>query len=92
MAAAHLSTVWNDPALDLAIVNTNHILANTDLVPAEDALIREQAAGNPYSNGLTVRNEDADHPALLTLLQHMQSERVRAFILREYSGNIVPVF
>jgi D-methionine transport system substrate-binding protein len=92
MTAVNLSVLWDDPSLDLAIVNTNHILANTNLSPAEDSLIREQAVGNPYSNGLAVRIEDRDSPYLRTLLRHMQSERVRQFILREYDGNIVPVF
>jgi D-methionine transport system substrate-binding protein len=92
MTAVNLSRLWDDPSLDLAIVNTNHILANTNLSPAEDSLIREQAAGNPYSNGLTVRVADIDNPAILTLLRHMQSERVRQFIYREYGGNILPVF
>jgi len=38
-----------------------------------------------------VRPEDADNPVMHTLLRHMQSDRVRQFILNNYTG-VVPVF
>jgi len=43
-------------------------------------------------NGLTVRVIGKDHPAVQILLQHLQSERVRGFICRQYDEAVVPVF
>ena len=89
--AAFLPQALNDPQIDMAIINTNHVLAGTNLNPMRDSLIIE-TPDSPYGNGLTVRTEDADHPAFQILLRHLQSERVRAFIFREYDGAVLPVF
>jgi len=90
--AALLPTLGlGDPTVDVAIINTNHVLAGTDLNPMRDSLIIE-TPDSPYGNGLTVRAVDKEHPAVLLLLQHLQSERVRAFIYYEYDGAVVPVF
>ena len=89
--AAVLPRVLDDPAVDMAIINTNHVLAGTDLNPVRDSLIIETPY-SPFANGLTVRNADADHPAFQILLQYLQSDRVREFIQREYDGAVVPVF
>jgi len=76
---------------DMSIVNTNHILFGAPSIdPIRDSLIME-STDSPYANVLVVRPEDAQNPAILTLLQHLQSERVRQFIYDNYSG-VVPVF
>jgi len=90
ITASLLPRVMLDREADLSIINTNHVLAATDLDPVRDSLIMEPVE-SPYANVLVVRPEDADNPAILTLLRHLQSERVRAFILENYSG-VVPVF
>lgn len=92
MDAALLPRVLDDPTVDMAIINTNHVLAGTNLSPMHDSLIRESTVNNPYANGLTVRDADKDHPAVLLLLRHLQSERVRQFIYRMYDGAVLPVF
>jgi len=89
--AAILPRVLEDPTIDMAIINTNHVLAGTDLNPTRDSLIME-SSDSPFANGLAVRTVDKDHPALQLLLQHLQSERVRQFIYRQYDGAVVPVF
>lgn len=92
IAPALLPRVLLAREADLSIVNTNHILAGAPQInPEEDSLIMEQIYGSPYANMLVVRPEDADNPVLLTLLRHLQSERVRQFILDNYTG-VVPVF
>jgi len=89
--AAILPRVLEDPTIDMAIINTNHVLAGTDLNPMRDSLIIE-SPDSPFANGLAVRAADKDHPALQTLLSHLQSERVRQFIYRQYDGAVLPVF
>jgi len=91
MDAAMLPRVMLDEQADLSIINTNHVLAGTQLSPMEDSLIMEGYEGSPYANMLVVRPEDANNPALLTLLRHMQSDIVREYILENFSG-VVPVF
>ena len=91
--AALLPRILED--VDMAIINTNHVLANYDLLgkhPMHDSVIRETAYNNPYANGLTVRAEDMDHPALQVLMRHLQSQRVYDFILRYFDGAVLPVF
>ena len=90
--AALLPAMLNDPGVDMAIINTNHVIAATDLSPMRDSLIIEEIMGNPFANGLTILREDRDHPVFATLLRHLQSQRVYDFIWREYDGAVVPVF
>ena len=89
--AAMLPRILMDGETELAVVNTNHILAGTNLNPLRDSLIIEDPEGNPFANVLVVRPEDAQNEAVLTLFRHLQSDRVRQFILENYDG-VVPVF
>ena len=92
IAPALLPRVLLGREADLSIINTNHVLAGAPQInPEEDSLIMEQIYGSPYANMLVVRPEDADNPVMHTLLRHMQSDRVRQFILNNYTG-VVPVF
>jgi len=91
--AALLPHILTD--VDMAVINTNHVLNNYNILgmhPMHDSVIRETAHDNPYANGLTVRVEDRDHPALAVLMQHLQSQRVYDFIWRYFDGAVVPVF
>ena len=88
--ASLLPRVMLDREADLSIINTNHVLAGTNLNPVEDSLIME-STDSPYANTLVVRPEYADNEAILTLMRHLNSDRVREFILRNYDG-VVPVF
>jgi len=90
MDAALLPPIMGD--VDLAIVNTNHILNATNLDPMRDSLIRESAYSNPYANGLTVRVGDRGHLAVELLMYYLNSDKVRDFIWQRYDGAIVPVF
>lgn len=80
------------PDVDLAVINGNYAL-EAGLNPAEDALVLEAGAENPYANVLVVRSEDADAEALVTLDELLHSEEVRAFIEERWpSGEIIPAF
>jgi len=90
--AAMLPRVLMASETDVSIVNTNHLIAaDTGLCPVNDSLVREPTFGNPYANVLVVREENADSPVIAALLRHLQSEAVRAFIYRNYTG-VEPVF
>ncbi|MCL2217478.1 MAG: MetQ/NlpA family ABC transporter substrate-binding protein [Defluviitaleaceae bacterium] len=91
--AALLPAMLDDPAIDMAIINTNHVLAavHLNLNPVRDSLIME-TSDTPFANGLAVRVEDADHHVFATILRHLQSQRVYDFIWRQYDGAVVPVF
>ena len=92
IAPALLPRVMLDEQGDLFIINTNHVLNGTDLNPVEDSLIMELPDPNsPYANMLVVQPINAENEAILTLMRHLNSDRVRAFILRTYDG-VVPVF
>jgi len=91
LTASLLPRVMLDHEADISIINTNHVLHGApEICPESDALIRE-TTDTPYANILVVRPEYADHPAILAIMRHLQSERVREFILENYNG-IVPVF
>ena len=89
--AAILPRILEDPTIDMAIINTNHVLDGTNLNPVRDSLMIE-SPDSPFANGLTVRVADKDHPAFQVLLRHLQSERVRQFIYEQYDGAVLPVF
>jgi len=89
--AGFLPRALDDPSIDMAIINTNHVLAGTDLDPVRDSLIME-TPDSPFANLVAVRAEDADNPATLALLRHLQSERVRQFIYSQYNNAVLPVF
>jgi len=91
IGAALLPNKMLNNEADLSIINTNHVLFGAPGIdPVRDSLIME-TTDTPYANMLVVRPEDADNPVMLKLLEHLQSERVREFILENYSG-VVPVF
>ena len=90
MEASLLPSVFTDPNIQLAIINTNHVLSSGIANPLTDSLIIE-STDSPFANGLVVRIEDRDNPVFQTILQHLQSPAVRDFIIRNYEG-VVPVF
>ncbi|MCL2365289.1 MAG: MetQ/NlpA family ABC transporter substrate-binding protein [Defluviitaleaceae bacterium] len=91
LAAEFLPQVLMNREADLSVINTNHLIAGTNLCPVEDSLIRESLVGNPYANVLVVRPEYANNPYIQTIFEYLTSEAVRAFIHRTYTG-IEPVF
>ncbi|MCC2319690.1 MetQ/NlpA family ABC transporter substrate-binding protein [Cellulomonas xiejunii] len=78
--------------VDAAVINGNYAL-EAGLNPAEDAILLEDGADNPYANLVAFRTEDADSEALATLDQLLHSDEVRAFIEERWpSGEIIPAF
>ena len=75
---------------DLSIINTNFAL-QAGLNPSTDAIARE-SSDSPYANVLAVRPENANDLAVEILARWLTSDKVREFILEQYSGNVVPAF
>ncbi len=86
--AAQLPRTLDD--VDGAIINTNYAL-EAGLNPSSDALIIE-GSESPYSNIITVTSENKDNELIGKLVEALQSEEVKEFILEKYEGAIVPTF
>lgn len=78
------------PEVDLAVINTNYALP-AGLVPNRDALFIE-GAESPYANVLAVRTADQNKPALQKLAKALNSPEIKAYLLENFSGDIVPAF
>ncbi|MCK7484852.1 MAG: MetQ/NlpA family ABC transporter substrate-binding protein [Bacillus subtilis] len=76
----------------LAIINGNYAIG----AGVTDRLIVSESpsslAASTYANILVVRAGTETTPAILALIEALQSEAVRAFILAEYPGAVYPVF
>lgn len=80
----------SDGETDLGVVNGN-VALQSGLDPDEDTLALERAQDNPYANVLTVLQENADNPRIVTLAQYLESSEVAAWISSEYGSGVLPV-
>lgn len=76
--------------VDAAAINTNYAI-EANLSPLKDALALE-SKNSPYANVIAIRIEDGNRPDLQALKQAMTSEKMKQFILKEYSGAVLPAF
>lgn len=74
---------------DLDFINTNYAI-DAGLNPTDDSLILE-SKDSPYANLVVVRKEDADKPAIKTLVDVLQSKEIQQFIVDKWHGQILPV-
>ena len=86
--AAQLPRTLDD--VDISVINTNFAM-NANLNPVNDALFMEDKT-SPYVNIVAVRDGDENRPEIKTLMQILQSEKVKNFINEKYKGAIVPAF
>lgn len=77
--------------VDAAVINGNYAI-DADLSPAEDALVLEEAEGNPNANLLVVRTGDEDDERIQQLEELLHSDEVRQFITDTYAGAVIPAF
>lgn len=72
---------------DLILINSNFILdANLKI---SDALILEEAKDNPYANILATIEEYKDKEKIKVLVEVLNSEEVKNFIIENWNGDIV---
>jgi D-methionine transport system substrate-binding protein len=76
--------------VDAAVINGNYAI-ESDLKPAEDALVLESAKDNPYGNFLAVKEGNEDDPRVRKLAKLLTSAEVRNFIEDKYQGSVLPV-
>ena len=76
--------------VDAAAINTNYAL-EANLSPEKDALVLE-SKDSPYANIIAIHTGDETRPDIQALKTAMTSEKMRAFILEKYKGEILPAF
>ncbi|GGK81249.1 MetQ/NlpA family ABC transporter substrate-binding protein [Streptomyces flaveus] len=76
--------------VDAAVINGNYAI-ESDLKPAEDALVLESAKDNPYGNFLAVKEGNEDDPRVRKLAKLLTSAEARKFIEDKYQGSVLPV-
>lgn len=77
--------------VDAAVVNGNYAI-ETDLKPAEDALVLEAAKDNPNNNLLAVKEGQEDDPRVKKLAELLTSPEVKKFIEDKYAGSVLASF
>lgn len=96
--ARKLKFVETDPAqlvrslddLDVAVINGNYAL-EANLSPSKDAILVEEATGNPYANFLTVAKKDENNAALKKLDELLHSPEVKAYIEKTWAdASVLP--
>jgi D-methionine transport system substrate-binding protein len=88
LEAAQLPRVLRD--VDAALINGNYAL-ESGLNPVTDSMLLE-GAESPYANIITVIGGNESSEKIKVLLETLQSEKVKNFILEKYNGGVVPAF
>ncbi|MFE9684747.1 MetQ/NlpA family ABC transporter substrate-binding protein [Streptomyces sp. NPDC006285] len=77
--------------VDAAVINGNYAI-ESDLKPADDALVLESADNNPYGNFLAVKEGNEDDPRVKKLAKLLTSPEVKKFIEDKYAGSVIASF
>lgn len=75
--------------VDFVVINTNVALASNI---SKDLVIYVEDKESPYSNVVSVLKGNENDPKIQKLMEYLQSEKVKNFILEKYDGEIVPSF
>ncbi|MDI9885652.1 MetQ/NlpA family ABC transporter substrate-binding protein [Streptomyces sp. HNM0645] len=89
LEAATVPRALND--VDAAVINGNYAI-EADLKPSEDALVLEEAEGNPYANFLAVKKGNEKDARVAKLAKLLNSPEVMRHIEDTYTGSVVPAF
>ncbi|SDZ64089.1 D-methionine transport system substrate-binding protein [Evansella caseinilytica] len=88
--AALLPIAYENGEGDAVLINSNYAL-DAGLNPLEDAIALESGdQDNPYVNVIAVNAGDETDDRIVTLVNVLQSEEVKQFILDKYNGAVVP--
>lgn len=88
LEAAQLPRVLRD--VDGALINGNYAL-ESGLNPVKDSILLE-GADSPYANIVTVLSKNIESEKTKILIEALQSDKVKDFIVERYSGGVVPAF
>lgn len=92
LEAAAIPRAMDD--VDAAVINGNYAI-EAKFNPAKDALVVEDKnseAAKPYANILVVKEGNEKQEKIQALYKALTSPEVKAFIEKEYSGAVIPVF
>lgn len=84
-----LPQIYNEDEGDLIVINSNFAIDN-DLNPLEDAIAIESGENNPYVNVVAVRSGDEDKEEIKALLEVLNSQEIKDFLLENYEGAVIP--
>ena len=80
--------------VDLSVINSNFAMEG-GMNPATDSLASEDAdseAAQTYANIIAVKEGHENDPAIQALVKALQSDKVKEYIEKTYSGAVVAVF
>lgn len=80
--------------VDLSVINSNFAMEG-GMNPATDALASEDAdseAAQTFANIIAVKEGHENDPAIQALVKALQSDKVKEYIEKTYSGAVVAVF
>ena len=80
--------------VDLSVINSNFAMEG-GMNPATDSLASEDAdseAAQTFANIITVKEGHENDPAIQALVKALQSDKVKEYIEKTYSGAVVAVF
>ena len=80
--------------VDIAAINGNYAL-DAGFSSAADAIAIEDPnseAAQTYANLIVVKEGNENDPAVLALVEALQSDEVRDYINSTYEGNVLPIF
>ena len=78
--------------MDIAVINGNYAIEGG--LSVSDALAVESDQGiaaQTYANIVVTKKENANNPALLRLVEVLQSEEIANYINENYGGAVVPL-
>ena len=84
-----LPQIYNEDEGDLIVINSNFAIDN-ELNPLEDSIAIESGEGNPYVNVIAVRSGDEDREEIKALLEVLNSQEIKDFLLEKYEGAVIP--
>lgn len=88
--ASLLPTAYLNGEGDAVLINSNFALG-AGISPGKDSIALESSdVTNPFVNVVAVREGDENRPEILKLVEVLQSETIRNFILETWGGDVVP--
>ncbi|ARJ38245.1 methionine ABC transporter substrate-binding protein [Sporosarcina ureae] len=87
--AALMPQLYNNDEGDALLINSNFAI-DAGLNPMEDSIALEDKE-SPYVNVIAVKSGNEDSDAIKALVEVLTSEQIQDFILKEWSGSVVPV-
>lgn len=84
-----LPQIYNNGEGDLVVINSNYAIQH-DINPVEDSIAIESGENNPYVNVIAVKEGDEDKEDIKALVEVLNSQEIKDFILEKYEGAVVP--